>query len=151
MNFRHHLETRIHIRATAQQIWTVLMDFERYPQWNPFIRQLQGFAEPGQNLRVEVLPVGGQPMKFKPKVLVVQKVHELRWLGSFLFKGLFDGEHYFRLESVSDGVVFIHGENFRGLLVPLFRRMLQQQTLAGFSAMNEALRQRAESFGRGDA
>jgi hypothetical protein len=151
MNFRHHLETRIHIRATAQQIWTVLMDFERYPQWNPFIRQLQGFAEPGQNLRVEVLPVGGQPMKFKPKVLVVQKVHELRWLGRFLFKGLFDGEHYFRLESVSDGVVFIHSENFRGLLVPLFRRMLQQQTLAGFSAMNEALRQRAESFGRGDA
>lgn len=151
MNFRHHLETRIHIRATAQQIWTVLMDFERYPQWNPFIRKLQGFAEPGQTLRVEVLPVGGQPMKFKPKVLVVQKAHELRWLGRFLFKGLFDGEHYFRLESVSDGVVFIHGENFRGLLVPLFRRMLQQQTLAGFSAMNEALRQRAESFGRGDA
>lgn len=149
MNFRHHLETRIHIRATAQQIWTVLMDFERYPQWNPFIRQLQGFAEPGQTLRVEVLPVGGQPMMFKPKVLVVKKAHELRWLGIFLFKRLFDGEHYFRLEPVSDGVIFIHGENFRGLLVPLFRRMLQRRTLPGFEAMNVALRHRVEVLDRG--
>lgn len=148
MNIRHHLETRIHICATAQQIWNVLMDFERYPEWNPFIRQLQGLAEPGQTLRVEVLPEGGKPMKFKPKVLVVQPAHELRWVGHFLFKGLFDGEHYFRFEPHADGVMFVHGENFRGLLVPLMRRILQQKTLPGFVAMNDALRQRAESYER---
>lgn len=148
MNFQHHLETRVHIRASAVRVWTVLMDFEQYPQWNPFIRRLQGSVEPGQSLRVEVQPVGGRPMKFRPKVLAVQQASELRWLGKLLFKGLFDGEHYFKLERAPNGVIFVHGEQFRGLLVPLLRRMLQQQTLPGFEAMNQALLDRAERFER---
>lgn len=148
MSFRHHLETRIHLRATVEQVWAVLMDFECYPQWNPFIRQLEGRVELGQTLSVEVQPVGGKSMKLKPTVLQVESGREFRWLGQFLFKGLFDGEHYFRLEPASDGVVLVHGENFCGLLVPLLRRTLQQQTLPGFDAMNEALRQRVAQMGR---
>lgn len=148
MNFQHHLETRVHIRACAAQVWTVLMDFEQYPQWNPFIRRLQGSVEPGQSLLVDVQPVGGRPMKFRPEVLTVQQAIEFRWLGKFLFKGLFDGEHYFKLEHAPNGVIFFHGEQFRGLLVPLFRWMLQQQTLPGFEAMNQALLDRAERFDR---
>ena len=151
MNFRHQLETRIHIHATAELVWSVLVDFARYPEWNPFIRRVQGRAEPGQILQVEVQPVGGKPMAFKPMVLKAQQGKELRWLGRFLFQGVFDGEHHFRLEPVSDGVILVHGENFRGLLVPLLRRMLQQQTLAGFEAMNEALRQRVEHLENGKA
>ncbi|MGV0959897.1 MAG: SRPBCC family protein [Limnohabitans sp.] len=151
MSFTHHLQTQVHIQATAEQVWSVLMDFERYPQWNPFIRQVVGCAVRGQTLCVEVQPVGGKPMRFKPTVVQVEPASEWRWLGKFLFTGLFDGEHFFRLEPVSDGVVLVHGEHFCGLLVPLFRRMLQQQTLPGFEAMNEALRKQVESCARGYA
>jgi hypothetical protein len=40
---------------------------------------------------------------------------------------------------------FVHGESFRGLLVPLLRKNLDGPTRAGFTAMNEALKQRAEA------
>ncbi len=81
-------------------------------------------------------------MTFKPTVLNLETGAAFRWLGKFLFKGLFDGEHYFILQATPEGVMWVHGEHFHGLLVPLFRRMLQAQTLPGFEAMNQALQQR---------
>lgn len=140
--FRHHLHTRVHIPAPADRVWRVLMDFERYPEWNPFIRQIKGRAQIGQALQVQVQPLMARPMTFKPIVLKSEPGQEFRWLGTFLFKGLLDGEHYFILQPTADGVVLVHGEHFRGALVPLFRRMLQDKTLPGFEAMNAALRQR---------
>ncbi len=40
---------------------------------------------------------------------------------------------------------FIQEERFSGLLASLFLRFGKEQTLAGFTAMNEALKQRAEA------
>jgi hypothetical protein len=37
-------------------------------------------------------------MNFKPTVLAVEPERELRWIGRFLVRGLFDGEHSFRIE-----------------------------------------------------
>jgi hypothetical protein len=61
------------------------------------------------------------------------------------FPGVFDGEHYFKLEAAtSGGVLFRQGENFAGLLVPMFRKSLDGATKQGFIAMNEALKREAE-------
>ena len=70
---------------------------------------------------------------------------ELRWRGRFLLPGIFDGEHYFRLEAAAPGVArLVHGERFSGLLVPLFKSSLDRETRAGFEAMNAALKTRVE-------
>jgi hypothetical protein len=62
--------------------------------------------------------------------------------------GLFDGEHFFKLEPKSNTqVVFHQGEVFSGLLVPFLRRSLDGATKQGFVAMNEALKREAESQG----
>jgi len=42
---------------------------------------------------------------------------------------------------------FVHGENFSGLLVPLFNNMLETKTRPGFMQMNEELKNRVESAG----
>lgn len=140
--WQHHIETEQALPATPPQVWSLLMDFERHPHWNPFIRQIQGMAQVGQTLKVRVQPAGGSEMAFEPEVLVAQAPTEFRWKGQWLVPGLFDGEHYFLLRPSADGqTVLVHGERFSGLLVPLFRGQLNQGTLAGFNAMNEALRQ----------
>lgn len=140
------LESNVLINASAERIWRILIDFERYPEWNPFISRISGRPELGQQLDVRLTPPGGMTMSFKPQVVGVEAEREFRWLGKLLTKGLFDGEHIFELrEEGPDTVRFVQRERFNGLLVPLLLLMARKSTLRGFEAMNQALKQRAES------
>jgi hypothetical protein len=140
------LHTQIEIAAPAKRVWELLTDFASYPQWNPFIRYISGRLAPGERLRARLEPPGRRAMTFKPKVLTAEPNRELRWLGHLLTPGLFDGEHSFTIEPLEDNRVrFVQREAFKGLLVPLFARSLETNTLQGFEQMNRALKERAES------
>src|SRR5215470_17197165 len=141
----HRLETSIEINASAQRVWSILMDFPAYPRWNPFVRSIEGTPSAGESLKVVIQSPGSSGMPFRPEVLACEPKREFRWKGRLWMAGLFDGEHYFRLEPKSGGVLFAQGEAFSGLLVPLFRRALDGATRQGFVLMNEALRREAES------
>ena len=122
------------------------MAFESYPSWNPFIKRIEGTAKPGEKLLVILHPPGGSAMTFKPKVLAATPNKEFRWLGHLMIRGIFDGEHRFELkETAKGGTELIHAERFRGILVPLLRKMLNTKTKAGFEQMNAALKQRVET------
>jgi hypothetical protein len=137
---KKNIETTINIKATAEKIWSILTDFPKYPEWNPFVFSMQGKAKEGTILKANI-----QGMKFKPLVLAAKKNQEFRWRGSLLVKGLFDGEHYFVLIENGDGTTtLIHGEFFSGLLVSMFSKTLDTKTKSGFEKLNEALKQRAE-------
>ena len=139
------LRTHIEIEATPERVWEVLTDFAAYPEWNPFIQTIEGQAAPGSNLEVRIAPPGGRAMSFKPTVLEVSPRQELRWLGRVLVPGLFDGEHSLLIEPVDDSRVrFVQAERFTGVLVPWFGKSLEK-THRGFTAMNEALKRRAEA------
>jgi hypothetical protein len=60
--------------------------------------------------------------------------------------GIFDGEHFFRIEPLYGGrrTKFIQGERFTGLLVPVLRKSLDSVTRERFEAMNHALKARVE-------
>lgn len=139
------LSTETTIRADARRIWTILTDFAQYPQWNPFIRSIDGRLQQGEQLRVQLQPPGGRAMTFTPVVLDVQPERGFRWRGRLFIPGLFDGEHHFRIEPAGNGTCrFLHGEEFGGILVPLLWKSLDTSTRQGFQAMNEALKERAE-------
>jgi hypothetical protein len=140
----HRVETEIKIRASAERVWKLLIDFASYPRWNPFVRSIEGELLVGRNLSVFIQPTGSSGMRFRPTLLAVSPTRELRWKGKLLLPGVFDGEHYFKLETAPDGVLFRQGERFTGLLVPLFRKSLNGATRQGFIAMNEALKREAE-------
>lgn len=142
-----NIETAIEIDAPAARVWSVLLDFASYGEWNPFVLSIQGQSIPGERLCVSIRPPGCRTMTFKPRVLTVTGGREFRWLGRFVVPGLFDGEHYFRLEPVSASRVrFFHGEVFSGLLVGLARNSLLGATRQGFEEMNSAVKRRAESL-----
>jgi hypothetical protein len=142
----HEIRTEIDIAASPDRVWQVLMDFPSHPDWNPFVRSIQGKPRVGEQLVVKIQPEGGKGMTLKPKVLVADPQKELRWLGHLLFKGVFDGEHFFQVQAMANGHTrLVHGERFSGLLVPLAKSALDGGTKAGFIAMNEALKSRAET------
>ncbi len=139
------LSTRIEIEAPAERVWRVLTDFAAYPEWNPFIRRANGRPEVEERLVVRLQPSGARGFTFRPRVIEAEPNRRLRWLGHLLVPGLFDGEHIFEIEELDrDCVLFVHGEVFRGLLVPLLARSLDRNTRRGFEEMNRALRDRAE-------
>ncbi len=140
------LRSHIEIEASAERVWQVLTDFAAYPEWNPFIRRVNGRPEVEERLVVRMRPSGTRGMTFRPTVMRVEPNRQLRWLGHLLVPGLFDGEHIFEIEELDrDRVLFIQRESFKGLLVPLLARSLDRNTQRGFEEMNRALRERAET------
>src|SRR5487761_267664 len=141
----HQVETHIEIEAPLERVWSLLIDFPSYSRWNPFVRSIEGALEVGQSLWVFIQPPGTDGMQFRPTVLAVEPNRELRWKGKLFLPGLFDGEHYFHLESKpGGGLTFRQGETFSGILVPLLRRALDGATKQGFVAMNEAIKREVE-------
>jgi hypothetical protein len=140
------LHTEIEIAAENDKIWRILTDFAQYPQWNPFIKSIEGKAQQGAQLRVVLQPPGGKAMTFTPTLLVVEHGRELCWRGRLFLPGLFDGEHRFRIEQTGKNRCrFVHSEEFSGILVPMLWKSLDTTTRRGFEAMNEALKKRAEA------
>lgn len=138
------LYTEIDIDAPPEDVWDVLVDFGRYPEWNPFILEVLGTAEPGAKLRAMLSPPGGRAVTVKPTVTEVVAPRTLEWLGRLGFPGLFDGRHRFELHRSSNGTRLVQREVFTGMVVPVFARSLEQRTAKGFVAMNAALKRRVE-------
>jgi hypothetical protein len=139
------LHSEIGIQATPVQVWQILTDFSKYPQWNPFIRRINGEARAGGRIEAFIQPSGVRGQTFKPIVLKAEPNRELRWLGRLLVPGLFDGEHIFIIEPLgAERVRFIQREIFTGMLVPFLTGALDRDTRHGFEEMNQALKDRAE-------
>jgi len=141
----HELHTEIDIHAEPETVWAVLTDLAAYPDWNPFITSSDGDVVEGGRLVNRLEPPGGRPMTFKPTVTEVDDHHAFEWLGRLGVPGLFDGRHRFELVPTGDGTRVIHTEHFRGVLVPMLKKGLDTHTVAGFEAMNRALKSRAEA------
>ncbi len=134
------IKTSITINASKEKIWKILTDFENYPEWNSFIKSVTGEVKVGNQIKIKL-----QGMTFKPIVLNFKENTELKWLGLLWFKGLFDGEHKFKLTDNGNGTTnFEQSENFSGILVKLFSKSLDKDTKNGFEQMNRELKLRAE-------
>lgn len=138
------LDTDIIINAPAEDVWRVVMDFAAYVEWNPFVRAIEGDPVVGERLQVTLQQKDSKPMVIRPRVVEAGE-RRFGWLGRFLVPRLFDGEHWFSVESIGDNQTrFRQWENFRGLLVSFLRGMLENKTKPAFEAMNRALKARVE-------
>ena len=145
MAAKKEIKTEILINTSPEKVWAILTDFENYPQWNPFIKSIKGNVKVGQKIIANIQAPESNEMTFKPKVLSFDENKKFSWLGHLLFKGLFDGEHIFELIDNGNGTTtFIQGEKFNGILVPLFKKQLDNNTTQGSNEMNEKLKELAE-------
>ena len=143
------IRTEIEIKAPVITVWSILTDFSRHAEWNPFIREISGELRRGAQLQVNLGPPGKRAMKFKPIVQSVEPEKAFRWLGHLFIPGLFDGEHIFELETAGKNTTrFIQREKFNGILVGIFRKSLDTDIKSGFITMNEALKREAEKSSR---
>lgn len=146
------LTTEIIIQRPASHVWAVLMDFENYAVWNPFIVAIAGHQKLGGKLQVSICQSRQsrhsteELMQFNPTITTYKAHQSFHWQGKLWAKGIFDGKHKFELSPHgSDCTHFIQEEDFSGLLVPFFKKILMTKTQSGFQQMNQALKQYCES------
>ncbi|WP_094226593.1 SRPBCC domain-containing protein [Methanolobus psychrotolerans] len=143
----HKICTDIIIEAPINEVWDLLTDFDRFEIWNPFITSIKGKLEPGSKLDVHMQPTGMKGTNLNPVITKVEPVNEYRWTGHLWFKGIFDGEHVFRLEELENNRTrLIQCERFRGILAPLILYFIGEKTREGFENMNASLKKECEKI-----
>jgi hypothetical protein len=135
------VQTKIEINAPAKDVRSVLLRFEDYPKWNPFIVKVDGAVAEGAKVQVTVKPAGKDPISGETTITALTE-NRLAWTGSLAIPGLFRGRHEFIIEDKGPKTtIFYQNEKMAGLVVPFFDF---KPEAAGFVQMNEALKRRAE-------
>ncbi|MFL6357795.1 MAG: SRPBCC family protein [Nitrososphaeraceae archaeon] len=139
------IHTQIDIKASAERAWQVLIDFNNYSQWNPFIRQINGAPKVGTKLEIHLHTASGKRRIYKPTVTKFEPYHELRWFGKSFVPGMFNGEHIFNIETLGvNHILFLHREVFTGLGVALAGDRLDRDLYQSFEKMNNAFKEKLE-------
>jgi len=156
------LSTEIIIEAPPSIVWSIITDTRNYAQWNPFIREMNPVNSDkimvGKDIqlicykakRQEARLESSHTQSFKAKIIEFLPEQKLSWTGCILSPLIFEGEHMFALDPITNSnggdkfTRFIHEENFKGLLLIILKRKLSVDTRSNFIKMNEALKRVSE-------
>ncbi len=137
-----HIYTEIDILAPPRTIWEILIDNEKYPEWNPYHVKVEGRLIVGEKLFVEIHKPNGENVEIEPHVMRMIPLEELTWGGGI--RGIFFGKHVFLLKRIDDRLTkLVHKEDFSGLVIPFASLDAIEE---GYNLMNRALKIRAESI-----
>lgn len=138
-----NLTSTISIDAGTDEVWAVLADFPSYGEWSNFT-SITGAAVQGTKISIRM-----PGMSFHPTLTVVKPESELQWAAKIMTKRLFYGQHSFGLSTNPDGTTLVtNHEMFSGVTVAPFKRLFESnQKSSGYTAFNEALKERVETRG----
>jgi hypothetical protein len=109
------------VRASADQIWRLLTDASRFPEWNSTVSRIEGAIALGQTLKLQVPSAPGRV--FKPTVRGFEPGRSMVW--SEGMAPMFKGVRTFTLTPGLDGTtVFAMSERLAGLMLPMIRGSL---------------------------
>ena len=137
--------TTLPIATSAETVWKVLTDFERYPEWNPSLPSIKGDLRAGNTVALTLGMPGRPSPKVKAKFGDVAPGRRLTWHGNAGADWLFAGDREFVIDAQRDEtVLFTHVEDVHGVLFPLFRAVMGSAIQRSHDAFNAALKNRAE-------
>jgi hypothetical protein len=136
--------TEIMINSSAKLVWDILTDFDNFPKWNPFMKQISGELREGSRIQVLIKPYNSRDITYKPTILDLKHEEKIKWLGNTWIPHLFDSEHSLILKKIDENrILFVQKEKFSGILVPILIGLLKNTEIS-FKMMNEALKKEAE-------
>jgi len=135
------VHTEVRIDAAPGRVWDVFADFERYPEWNPYITSMRGEWKAGGKIGILVRNLDGSEGKYRPDVYEVIPGRSLVWGTDGKYPGLIKARHSFSLVPDGEGTRFIHAEKVSGWTVRGLDMTIYEPTYRNF---NEALKKRVE-------
>jgi hypothetical protein len=139
-------ETSFEIEAKADRVWEALADLDRYAEWNPQIPYANGTLKTGSTIRLRLALPGKAPMDLSATIEELRPPALLTWRGHAVAPWFFEGYRRFEIVPLGEHKVRVtHLEAVRGLVAPLFGLLMGAAVRTSQTALNEALRSRAES------
>jgi hypothetical protein len=144
------VQAEIEIDAPAPVVWAVLTHMEAYGAWSSMLHYRGGALAEGSTIQLRLSLPNGPSYSFAPRVIALEPERRFAWRATTGLRGIFDGEHSFELTPLASGRSFLRNrEQYSGLLAPLFQRLpMMRDASAGFVAMNEEIRARAEALSK---
>ena len=138
----------VEIEAPAERVWDILVDFERYGEWNPFTTRVEASLEIGSPVMLHVR-LGRLKRKQPERIETVEPPHLLAWGTTMGHPVLLSALREQRVEALSETRCrYLTTDATSGLLTPLVALLFGRLIRQGFNDMAAALKTRAEAVAR---
>lgn len=139
------IEERIVINQPIEKIWKEFQVVKNYSKWNALFALEKFPSNVGEHIS---LRLHGEKRDFvlTPKVVELKPFY-LAWEGKLYVHGLFNGRHQFTFKALdAQSTLFIQSEQFIGILVPIFRKLIIYPTQIKFRKVNYAFKSYIEKL-----
>lgn len=133
------------LAASPEEVFAVIDDLDRYPEWNPFTPKVITTKRIGAPVELHVNMPGKGSMVMKERMTRYEPGRRIAWGVSWGFGVALDCDRVQEVFPLPGGGTRYHCyETFRGLLAPLVVLLYGSATERGFSACADALVARVE-------
>lgn len=114
------LRARIPIRSHPADVFHVLINFDTYREWNPWLKDVRGEAKQGALVCVRPNMLSLFGMRLKYRLQTIQAKDFLRWQEEAWFSSLFNTVREYQVYTRVDGsAIYSVRLSFHGPLAPL--------------------------------
>ena len=140
----YDLNTRITLSAPPDRVWQVLNDFQKYPEWNPHLRAVDGQPEANRPTRLREIFAGGSDVVRRIGMKSMATDYEFIWEGDLSPVPLMltAKRKLIMTPSGLGGTSLRHEIEFRGWLSGPLSSGVFSRYAQSMQAMNGALAQR---------
>lgn len=137
---KKQVSTEIVIDVPTDEVWAVLMDVERYSEWNPVLSPISGQLSHGSTMTYEWRQASGEVMTVQSTVKGFEAQKRLHQQGGIPLVLTFDHQYHLTSEGASTRVV--QSELYRGIGVWFWDASAMEPA---YQKVNEQLKLRLES------
>ncbi len=144
--FHHAAASQVDIAASPTRVWEVLVDFARYPEWNPLTYEVETQVAEGARVTMWVRLPGKRPRTEVTTMHAIVPGRRICW-GMVMGRPSLLNTNRIQLltPTAGGGTRYFTEDSFSGWLVPVVKGLYGPAIQAGFEAMTAALKARCEA------
>lgn len=134
------------ITAPVEDVWRVLVDLDRYADWNPFTPRVRSGLAVGDAVELDVVLGPRRRTRSVNHVERIEPPTTIVWSSTLVGPTFLRTRRTQRIVDLGDGRVrYSTHEVFEGLLAPLVRLVSARAVRAGFEAVADGLCEHVEA------
>jgi hypothetical protein len=141
------VRSEIEIDAPPDEVFDILVDLERYPEWNPFTPRVESTLEIGDPVHLHTRLRIGKPLMLQVEYVTAnERPSELCWGADIGARFLIRADRCQVLTPLDAGRTrYVCTDEIRGWLSPLVMLLHRDNMQRGFDDCARALKARAEA------
>lgn len=129
------------IKASPEEVWSVLTNTNEYPEWNPVMELLSGEVKTGEKVIYKFTQAPGKSYEIAANIAVVAPNKTLNQKGGIPLILSFD--HKYTLHAEEDQTRLIIHEDYKGIGVNFWNPKPVEKA---YQQLNKAIKQRVENY-----